>query len=167
VNHVPHPVAKITVWRNTCSSARTANCILCPNYPEEQVALIPPNPKFAELTLGNLKNIGGPAAVRLAKEQGLKPLEDSPDTELARARNLNMILRHIGVSCARVYLLLGPEPTDAKTLFLGPVPGHSVAEWPPPHVSCNSKNSLITLVDVALYVLLAYLILSVCVDVVL
>ena len=103
--------------RNTYRSARTANSILCPNYPEEEVTLIPPNPSLGVLKLGNLKNIGGKAAARLARDQGLTPLEDSPDTELARARNLNMILRHIGVSCAQLCLLLELGSTDVNSLL--------------------------------------------------
>lgn len=82
-------------------SARTANAILHPNYPSERVTLIPPHPEWAGLTLDNLKNIGGPAAVKLAKAQHLSPIDDS-DSELARVQNLNMILKHLGVSCARL-----------------------------------------------------------------
>lgn len=80
------------------TSARTANSVLCPNYLEEPVTLIPPYPpKWNKLTLGDLKKIRGPAAAELASDQGLTPLEDSANSELARARNLNMVLRYIGV----------------------------------------------------------------------
>lgn len=84
----------------TDRSARTSNSVLSPNYPDEQVSLIPPRTNWSGLTLGNLKNISGPAAARLAKDQGLTPLDDS-DSELARVHNLNIILRHVGVSCAQ------------------------------------------------------------------
>jgi len=79
------------------TSARDANAIISPNYTGEEVALIPPHPDWNGLTLGDLKNTGGPAVAKLAKAQGLTPSEGSPDSEVVRIHNLNMVLRHLGV----------------------------------------------------------------------
>lgn len=113
-------------------SARTANSILCPNYLDEPVALIPPYPpRWNDLTLGKLKNIRGPAAAKLASDQGLTPHEDLANSELARARNLNMVLRHIGVSCAHLY----PRLLDLSPLMLNPVLRFSIRPFHPGTVS--------------------------------
>ena len=73
--------------------------MLHPSYLGEMVELIPPRSDWGNFTLGDLKNIDGPAAIRLAHDQGLRPIQD-PDFKPAREKNLNMILRHLGVSCA-------------------------------------------------------------------
>jgi len=88
--------------RNSDRSARDANATLSPNHIDEEVALIPPHSGWNGLTLGNLKNIDGPAAAKLARDQGLTPSEGSSNPELVRIRNLNMILKHLGVSCAHL-----------------------------------------------------------------
>jgi len=142
----------------TDRSARDANSLLRPNHPDEQVSLIPPHPDWSELTLGGLKNLDGPAVAKLASDQGLSPSEDSPDTETARIHNLNMVLRHLGVSCARLHPLLPSDP-DQMTVnpFSDPLPGYSLAERHPPHVGYEKGGSLITPVEVPLYLFLAYL----------
>lgn len=83
----------------TGRSAHTANSVLCPSYPDEQVSPIPPRTNWSSFTLvGNLNNICGPAVVKLAKYQGLTLLDDL-DSELTQVHSLNIILRRLGVSC--------------------------------------------------------------------
>ena len=95
---------------------------------------------------------------KLATDQGLSPLEDSADSELARIRNLNMILRHLGVSCARLHPFFPLDP-DQITVnpFSDPVPGYSLVERHPPRVGYKKDGLLITPVEVPLYLFLAYL----------
>ena len=99
----PPSTTELITRYDTDRSARTANSLLAIKYPDEQVILIPPNPDWDGITLGSLKNIGGTSVARLAGDQGLTPAEGSPDSEMARVKNLNMILRHLGVSCARLH----------------------------------------------------------------
>ena len=91
---------------NTYRSARAANSLLSTKYLGEQVVLIPPHPDWDGLTLGDLKNISGSAIATLARDQCLVLPEGSPDSEFARVRNLNMVLRHLGVSCAHSHPLI-------------------------------------------------------------
>jgi len=109
---------------DTHRSARAANSLLSTKYPDEQVILIPPNPDLGGMTLGNLKNIGGPAIARLASHQGLTPSEGQPDSEMARVNNLNMVLKHLGVSCARLY------PFALKLELTGGEPGSRYSTRP-------------------------------------
>jgi hypothetical protein len=102
VNRVPLPRRRNNNTGIHNRSARTANSILRPNYSSEEVALIPPHPDWVGLTLGNLKNIGGPAAAKLARAQNLTPIDRS-DSELARVHNINMVLKFLGVSCAHLH----------------------------------------------------------------
>lgn len=139
-------------------SVRTANSILCPSYPNEKVTLILPHPNWSELMLGNLKNIGGPAVARLAKDQGLTPSEDLSDPEQTRINNLNMILTHLGVSCAHLYSFFLSLDRPTVNLISGPVPGCSFVERSPPHVTYRKYKLLMALVDILLYLFLAYLI---------
>lgn len=81
-----------------------ANSLLSTKYPgPKEVVPIPPHPGWNGLTLGDVKNISGPAVAKLARDQGLTPEENSPDSEVARVRNLNIVLRHLGVSCAPLH----------------------------------------------------------------
>lgn len=156
----PYPsisVEKLIIFRGTHRSARAANSILSPNYSDEEVALIPPHPEWGILTLGNLKNIGGPAAAKLARDQGLTPSDGSPDSDQARIRNLNMILRHLGVSCAHLCLFLNLSRLMANIPDSGRVSGCSLVERHPPHVGHEKDEQLITPVEVPLYFYLAYL----------
>ena len=94
---------------------------------------------------------------KLANDQGLMPLEDSPDSEYVRTNNLNLILRHLGVSCARLHpftLKLGPANGN---MILGPVPGYSVVERDPSLDGIGEGASLIAPLEVILYIFLAYL----------
>lgn len=102
---------------NADRSARAANSLLLIKHPGE-VALIPPHPDWNGITLGNLKNISGPAVARLASDQGLTPSEGLPDSEPVRVDNLNIVLRHLGVSCARLHPRASkPGPTDGESGF--------------------------------------------------
>ena len=134
------------MYYHTDRSARTANYILCPNYPSEQVALIPPHPEWVGLTLGNMKNIGSPAVAKLARDQGLTPSENLPDSEVARIQNLNMILRHLGVSRARLrpFSLLNLTRLMVD-LFSGQIPSCSLVERRPPHLGYEKVKSLATI----------------------
>ena len=118
VNPSTLSVTELKICCNVYRSARAANSLLSVKYPDEEIVLNPPSPDWDGITLGNLKNIGGPAVVMLARDQGLTPSEDSEDSELARVHNLNMILRHLGVSCARLHLLvLNLKPTNDEPVF--------------------------------------------------
>ena len=138
-------------------SARAANSLLSVKHPNEQIVLIPSNPDWDGITLEDLKNIEGPVVSRLAVDQGLTPLEDSPDSELARVHNLNLILRHLGVSCARLRSFILNLNKLMMNLFLGPLPGRSLVERDTPHVGLEKDPPLVTPVEVPLYVFLAYL----------
>ena len=100
---------------DTDRSARTANSLLSIKYPGEQVTFIPPQPEWDGITLGNLKSIGSSDMARLANDLGLTTSEGSPDPEMARVNNLNAILSHLGVSCARPHpSALKPELTNGE-----------------------------------------------------
>jgi len=115
VNPSPPSTTGPIIRGDTARSARAANSLLSIKYPTEEVILVPPHPAWDGITLGNLKNIGGSAVAKLASDQGLTPAEGSPDSEMARVKNLNMILRHLGVSCARLHpSALKLELTDGE-----------------------------------------------------
>ena len=157
MNHSPPSVTEPITRYDTDRSARTANSQLSIKYPDERVVLIPPHPDWKDITLGNLKNIDGPAMAKLVSDQGLTPAEGSPDSEMARVSNLNMILRHLGVSCARPHpSTLNLELTDGEPV-LGPIPGYSLMERDPPHFGFEEGRSLVGPLEVLLYVFLAHL----------
>ena len=156
MNSIPSLVEKLTIHCDADRSARDANSVLSPNRPDEEVTLISPHPDWNGLTLGNLKNISGLAAARLVRDQGLTPSEGPPDLEQARISNLNMILKHLGVSCAR--LDLSPDLNRLTTNPVsGAIPGHSFMEWDSPHLSYEKDKPLITPVEAPLYLFLVYL----------
>ena len=147
---------ELIICCDTDRSARDANSVLSPSYAGEKVALILPHPDWTGLTLENLKNIGGPAIAQLAKDQGLTPSEGSPDSEIVRIYNLNMVLKHLGVSCAHLQPSLnlnGP----ITNLILGAISGHPFTQRHPPHVAYGKGEPLMTPVEVPLYVFFAYL----------
>jgi len=157
MNPIPLSVAELITRCDTDRSAHDANSVLCSSYAGEEVTLIPPHPEWNGLTLEKLRNLGGPAIAKLARDQGLTPSESSPDSEPVRIQNLNMIFKHLGVSCAR------PPPSSLNpnrpmvNLVSGPLPGRTVVEWDAPHVSHEKDKPLMTPVEVPLYVFLAYL----------
>ena len=150
-------VAELIIRCDTHRSARAANSILSVKHSDEEINLIPPHHDWDGLTLENLKNSGGPAVARLARDQGLAPSENSPDSELARVHNLNMILRHLGVSCAHFRPSALNSNQLTVNLFLDPIRGDSLVEWYTPYVDFEKDGPLITPVEVPLYLFLAYL----------
>jgi len=113
--HQPSLRHEPITYCNIDRSARTANSLLSIKYPTDEVTLIPPHPDWGGITLGNLKNIGGPEVAKLASDQGLTPTEASPDSDMTRVKNLNTILSHLGVSCARLHpSTLKLELTDGE-----------------------------------------------------
>jgi len=157
MNPIPLSAAELITCCDTDRSARDANSVLSPSYADEEIALIPPHPEWSGLTLGKLRNLDGPAIAKLARDQGLAPSEGPPDSEPVRIQNLNMILKYLGVSCAR------PHPSSLNpnrpmvNLVSGPLSGRTFVEWDPPHVSHEEDKPLVTPVEVPLYIFLAYL----------
>lgn len=157
MSSIPLSAAELITCCDTDRSARDANSVLSPSYAGEEITLIPPHPEWNGLTLGKLRSLGGPAIAKLARDQGLVPSEDPSDSERVRIHNLNIILKHLGVSCAR------PHPSSLNpnrpmvNLVSGPLPSRTVVEWNPPHVSHEKDKPLMTPVEVPLYIFLAYL----------
>jgi len=168
MNPIPLSVAGLITYRDTDRSARDANSILSPSYDGEEVTMILPHTDWNGLTLGNLKNIAGPAIAKLARDQGLTPLEGPPsDSERVRIQNLNMILKHLGVSCAHLHPFSLNSNRPMVNLVSGALPSRTVLEWNPPHVSHKKDKPLMTPVEAPLYIFLAYLTLFVYSNVVL
>lgn len=102
--------------------------------------LIPPHPEWAGVSLAQLKTISGPTLAKLARDQGLTPSEGPPNSEQARIHNLNMILRHLGVS--RVHLHPFCLGFNRNKRDSGPLSGSSIAERGAPYLAYDEHESL-------------------------